>query len=186
MSPIYQKRWKVKYELRTLTNTPVKTFTSYFNPYLYLPDTKDSVVSDNFNLGNVTLGSYKLVMYIQDTTEYHPNLFLNITSPVRNNDGSYTLVENITVSPKPLPLRNLSYIRVNNNRTTTTIYPNPAADYLYIQLQKNIKKPVQVELWDITGKLIIKEITSSDNFIITVATIPKSLYLLNKIGRAHV
>ena len=102
-TPLYQKRWKVVYELRNQSNQTVKKFTSKFNPYLYLPDIKDSVVVDQFNLGNLSTGNYNLVLYIEDTTAYHKPIFLNISSPTRNTDGSYTLA-NISVVSASLPV----------------------------------------------------------------------------------
>lgn len=107
VAPLYQKRWQVKYQLRTSTDQILQEWNSYFNPYLFLPSSSDSVVSQNFVIGNIPAGSnYKLVMFIQDTTGYHSPLPLALKSPGRNPDGSYTLRSKLTVANGTAPAQN--------------------------------------------------------------------------------
>jgi hypothetical protein len=107
VAPLYQKRWQVKYQLRTSTDQVLQEWKSYFNPYLFQPSTSDSVVSQNFVIGNIPAGTnYKLVLLIQDTTAYHSPLPLALKSPARNADGSYTLRSKLTVAAGAAPAQN--------------------------------------------------------------------------------
>lgn len=114
--PIYHKRWRVVYQLKNSSDVEIKKWTSKFNIFLYLPDTKDSVVNDIFNLGNVPIGSsYKLTVKIEDTTGLCSPLFLAINSPLRNSDGSYTLRSNITVTSS-LPIKWYDFTLVKKDK----------------------------------------------------------------------
>lgn len=98
-APLYQKRWKVTYQLLDANNVVVQSWNSVFNPYLYLPSPTDSVVSDNLTLGNIPVASgYKITIKIIDTTGYLPPLPLAMNTPARNADGSYTLRSKISVA----------------------------------------------------------------------------------------
>lgn len=97
-SPIYQKRWRVSYELKTQADAVLKKWTISFNPYLFLPSTRDSVVAETLDLSGVPAGTnYKFTLKIEDTTGLCSPLYLAVDSPSRNTDGSYTLRSNITV-----------------------------------------------------------------------------------------
>lgn len=105
VSPLYQKRWRVVYQLKTSGDVEIKRWVSKFNPYLFLPSNKDSIVSETFNLGNVALGNtYKLTIKFEDTVGLLSPLFLAVNSPGRNSDGSYTLRSNISVTSGTLPI----------------------------------------------------------------------------------
>ena len=55
------------------------------------------------------------------------------------------------------------------------IYPNPVVDYLYIKLPGN-QIPAKVELFDITGKLILRKHNTGK---IDMSNLPKGNYLIN-------
>ena len=104
-SPLYQKRWRVVYQLKTAADVEVKKWVSKFNPYLFLPNSTDSIISETFALGSVPLGTtYKLTVKFEDTVGLLSPLFIAINSPTRNADGSYTLRSNITVLSGTLPV----------------------------------------------------------------------------------
>ena len=104
-APIYQKRWRVVYQLKTAADVEVKKWTSKFNPFLFLPKASDSIVTEAFNVGNVPLGNtYKLTIKFEDSVGLLAPLFIAINSPTRNSDGSYTLRSNISVLSGPLPV----------------------------------------------------------------------------------
>ena len=104
-APIYQKRWRVVYQLKTSSDVEVKKWVSKFNPFLFLPSSTDSIVAETFNVGNVPVGTtYKLTIKVEDTVGLLSPLFIAINSPTRNSDGSYTLRSNITVSSSSLPV----------------------------------------------------------------------------------
>lgn len=115
-APLYQSRWRVVYQLKTAADAEVKKWTSKFRPFMYLPDSKDSVISEQFNLGNVAVGTtYKLTVKIEDSTGLCDPLFIAINSPTRNADGSYTLRSNITVSAT-LPVKFIDFTAVSKDK----------------------------------------------------------------------
>lgn len=112
-SPLYQKRWRIVYQLKTAADVEVKRWTSKLKPYLFLPSNVDSIVTDQFNLGNVPNGTtYKLTVKFEDTVGLLSPLFIAINSPTRNTDGSYTLRSNIVVT-STLPVNWISFTGVN-------------------------------------------------------------------------
>lgn len=95
LTPEYWK-WKTTYELRNqTTDAVVATFTSAFTPKGFLPAGSATAYNENFNLGNVPTGTYRLVVKIIDTTNYREPFPLGITG--RESDGAYQLRNNITV-----------------------------------------------------------------------------------------
>lgn len=115
VAPIYQKRWRVVYQLKTAGDVEVKKWVSKFKPYLFLPNNIDSVVTDQFNLGIVPEGTtYKLTVKIEDSLGIGllAPLFIAINSPTRNADGSYTLRSNIVVTGA-LPVNWISFSGVS-------------------------------------------------------------------------
>lgn len=127
-APSYQKRWRVKYLLRNSSNAVVASWNSKFNTYLYLPDIKDSTISENFLLpANIPVGSnYKLDLLIQDTTGVCSGLQLALNSPLRNSDGSYTLRSNIAVSTA-LPVKWHS-VSITNKTTNNLLEWNVSCE----------------------------------------------------------
>lgn len=95
IAPEYMK-WKTQYEIRNQsTDAVAATFTSSFTPKLFLPQGSATAYNENFNLGNVTPGTYRLVVKIIDTTGFREPYPLGITG--RESDGAYQLRNNITV-----------------------------------------------------------------------------------------
>jgi hypothetical protein len=94
IAPVYEK-WNVTYELRN-GSTVVWTGTSKFTSRLFLPNTVDSVVSDNFVLTGVAPGTYNLYLIIRDPAGYKQPLQLAITG--QQSDGSYVLRSSVTVT----------------------------------------------------------------------------------------
>ena len=105
VAPIYQKRWKVKYELKNSSEQVVQSWYSRFKIYLFLPSSVDSIITESFTLNNsVTPGNtYKLTVKLEDTIGVLEPIFLAVNSPSRNADGSYTLRSDISVSSGSTP-----------------------------------------------------------------------------------
>jgi aldose sugar dehydrogenase len=64
-----------------------------------------------------------------------------------------------------------------NNRTYVKVFPNPASHVLYVQSKRGMHKPLRAELWDITGKLVMQEQTSKDNFALGLEMLTKGVYI---------
>jgi PQQ-dependent dehydrogenase (s-GDH family) len=79
---------------------------------------------------------------------------------------------------QPLPLVN-NYIpeKPVNNITTTLVYPNPASHYLHVLCRSGLHKPLQVQMFDISGRLVIQETTNQDNFEVSLHNIRPGIYI---------
>lgn len=103
-SPLYMKRFKVRYKLLTPTDSVAATFNSKLNLLTFLPTSGDSLVVDTFTMGSVpTNYSYKLVLAIEDTT----GLCGYIAPAVNglNSNNSLTLSNVLQVNSVPLPVK---------------------------------------------------------------------------------
>lgn len=96
VTPPYRS-WNVIFRLKN-GSTILKTFTSSFNPKLFLPTAVDNTITDNFNLSGVPAGTgYALTISVEDPTGYTVPMPLFITT-AQNSDGSYNVRTSITVS----------------------------------------------------------------------------------------
>lgn len=98
LAPVYET-WRVTYELRNDANGNVAwRGISKFTPKLFLPNTSDSTVSENFSMNNaVPGGTYTMYIKIIDTAGYKAALPLYITG--RTADGAYPVRSNIQIVP---------------------------------------------------------------------------------------
>jgi len=66
----------------------------------------------------------------------------------------------------------------NANENDFIIYPNPAKDNINIKFKDNSKKTIQ--LFDITGKIVIEQIISNDTFLqLNTTTFENGIFFLN-------
>ena len=59
-----------------------------------------------------------------------------------------------------------------------SIYPNPATQYITVQFEKGLHKPIHYSLTDVSGRLVLEDHTTKDEFNITVGHLPKGVYML--------
>jgi len=105
VAPIYEKRWKVIYELRKTSDQSVQwRDTSKFKPFLFLPQATDSVFNDNFLLTGVPASTYDLHVWIKDSLGYLAAYPLANTG--RQTDGSYILRSSIPITTSGVPTAN--------------------------------------------------------------------------------
>jgi len=73
----------------------------------------------------------------------------------------------------------LTDINENNNLAKDfLVYPNPAKDYVYIKFNDSSKKTIQ--LFDVTGKVVIEQIISNDTFLqLNTTAFENGIYFLN-------
>jgi aldose sugar dehydrogenase len=58
------------------------------------------------------------------------------------------------------------------------IFPNPASSFVNVQFERGLHKPIHYQLYDASGKLVIEDHTSKDNFSIPVNHLRKGVYIL--------
>lgn len=81
-----------------------------------------------------------------------------------------------------LDLSNDRIKRVQQNKTS--IYPNPACEYVKVELDKTIRKPVNYFIYDVRGVLLKKGASNQPTFTIPVNHLHPGVYIL-KISDAH-
>lgn len=90
-----------------------------------------------------------------------------------NNDGSFTYSEVFTIH---LP-----------NNVKFTVYPNPAKDFIMVQLNSLVDKKVHIQLTDVAGKVVLSNMFNTVNGTINIATnqLTKGVYLVKLITEAE-
>jgi aldose sugar dehydrogenase len=65
-----------------------------------------------------------------------------------------------------------------NNREATLIYPNPASRVLHVLCKSGMRKPYLVQLYDISGRMVLQETKDQDNFTLDISTCKPGVYVL--------
>ncbi len=112
------------------------------------------------------------------TEEYKLSL-----NPWRGKDVKLAFVKNGTYQMAMDDIRVVTY---NNENITDideiakmNIYPNPAKDYLKIELQEYVDDNLIIT--DITGKTLISKAVTSNNIVVDISSLNSGLYII-KIG----
>jgi aldose sugar dehydrogenase len=66
----------------------------------------------------------------------------------------------------------------NYKEYNVKIYPNPASSVLNIENEKSLPKPIRYALFDMTGKKLIENTSSRDNFQINIRSLKPGVYVL--------
>jgi hypothetical protein len=61
----------------------------------------------------------------------------------------------------------------------TTVYPNPTNGIINIKFNQAIMSPINIEILDISGKVIQESIVKVNNPTIDISALPKGVYILN-------
>ncbi|MFI5155856.1 MAG: PQQ-dependent sugar dehydrogenase [Chitinophagales bacterium] len=65
-----------------------------------------------------------------------------------------------------------------NNREATLIYPNPASKFLHVICKSGMRKPYLVQLFNMSGTLMLQETHEQDNFVIDIGKCNPGVYVL--------
>jgi PQQ-dependent dehydrogenase (s-GDH family) len=65
-----------------------------------------------------------------------------------------------------------------NNREATLIYPNPASKVLHVLCKSGMRKPYLVQLFDISGRIVLQETKDQDNFVLDISFYKPGVYIL--------
>jgi aldose sugar dehydrogenase len=71
--------------------------------------------------------------------------------------------------PKPAALA--------TNKIYTRIYPNPATKFIYVDTKSGLPKPLRYQLIDLTGKVLVEEVSTRDNYRMSLEKIIPGLYI---------
>ena len=113
---------------------------------------------------------------------YFPRLDSNETwKLLPSKDGKYLLATSDSGRIRLFDIAKVMSKEDNEiqNDKFVTIYPNPATDFLDIQINKELLSPAKISIFDIFGKLIYNEI-SKNNFIhLSTAGFSQGTYFIN-------
>jgi hypothetical protein len=64
-----------------------------------------------------------------------------------------------------------------NNRTEMLVYPNPVSTDLHVLCKSGLHKPILVQLYDISGRIMLQQTTDRDYFTINVSKYKPGVYV---------
>jgi hypothetical protein len=64
------------------------------------------------------------------------------------------------------------------------LYPNPTTKILFIESKRNVAKPIFYQIYDVTGRLMLKGSSTKDNIEVNVEKLPSGVYTV-KLYNAH-
>ena len=77
-----------------------------------------------------------------------------------------------------LSLKDFDPVKRDINRDAIKIYPNPASQVVYVETPRGLHKPLKVQMLDMSGRIVLHESTSRDNFSIDISRLKKGVYVL--------
>lgn len=135
--------WNVVYQLRNSGGSTVASWTSIFNPKLFLPSGTATSETDNFVVPStgVSAGTgYSLYVIFQDPGAYKKPLSLAITG--RGSDGAYLIRSGITVGAGGPPFNvnagaDQTLVSTATSTTLSGILPTDSNTLIVIQGESN-------------------------------------------------
>lgn len=132
---------------------------------------------------------YALAGFLISATFYSQSLMGNVNSGgVSNQDLMYTVGEIYVIPDDPdqqnsgtlgmlyqTTLNVLGATEVIVKQDKISVYPNPTADYITLQVSSK-EKPREVSVYDLSGKLVMKQEISNDR--VDLSSLIKGVYLL--------
>jgi PQQ-dependent dehydrogenase (s-GDH family) len=79
--------------------------------------------------------------------------------------------------PGTLEIQTAPAIEKKAKINTTIVFPNPAKDHLEILCRDLLQQPFLVSLYDMSGRMILRQRFSSSHFMVQLENIPSGLYI---------
>lgn len=138
--------------------------------YLYLYDNITGNLGGNFNL--VSSFAYNI---------FEPSRVAPAMADL-NNDSQPEIITGcfaggLSFYSKSLPGCTTG-LEESNARTSLIIYPNPAASWIVVEKKTNNSDPLLIEVYDMPGKLVLKENITGNKKSINVESLTKGVYIL--------
>jgi hypothetical protein len=139
-------------------NLPVAAGVQAFNLKQVLEDLFGQIPVNKYFLVKATLVTFKDYGSLSDLYKKSSENFHGFTNPIW--------------------IKQISTVAISENKDISfNVYPNPAADKLYIQTSDKINCGLKIRIMDIAGKTVFEKLTTTDN--IDVSSVPDGLYLIN-------
>ena len=151
------------------------------NGFYYQVITEDIPVGGTYSITNenVTLGSYPYES--RDIRLGATSYIMDRTSPYLDSDSSNNSTFVVITWWNPQRW-NVSVEDVKYNSDNIAVYPNPANDQLNVRLLFAESNAVNIELFDLTGKVVASpnrnQAISPNQYTIDVADLSKGVYIL--------
>jgi hypothetical protein len=81
-------------------------------------------------------------------------------------------LETLPIVENPVPEKAV------NNREAMLVYPNPASTTVHVLCKSGMRKPLLVQLYDISGRMVMQETQEQDQFQINVSQYRAGVYVL--------
>ena len=139
-----------------------------------------SITAGNTN-DAFTIDSYSGIISVADSTalDYETTPVFNLTVKIQDN-GVGNLSDEATVT---INLNNTTGFN-NIESQNLKIYPNPASNFVNIEIQNNENKNTLVEIVNVNGQLIYSETISNNSQIINLSDYSPGIYHVQVISSA--
>ncbi len=85
----------------------------------------------------------------------------------------------VYITVLPLDSTNTGPVHLKTQRINTTlVYPNPATDHIHVLCRDMLQNPFRVQLFDISGRMVLQQSFSTNSFDIPVTQVRGGLYVL--------
>lgn len=139
-------------------------------------------------LGNsiiqVILGFYNRALNTNDTIMFKGRFGLNFADSVPKGNTMFCLyaaltnkgnqdsvsANNISCASATLPVN-----EIKEMAKSITVFPNPASEFLNVSSSNNM--PLNIEIYDVTGKLTMKDSINSIKTKVDVSSLPNGIYI---------
>jgi len=164
-------------DLQCPGNMPVASFTyTQTDATLNFTSTSTDATSWQWFFGDTDFFPY----IVGDTTENPTHTYMatgtyTVYLIVSNECGSDTISQTVTITTL-----NANLIGMNQ----LNIYPNPAHDYIMIEISNN--QNTKIEMFDITGKCVLTETIINKNSKINMAYLANGFYWLKIKNNDHI
>ena len=150
-----------------------------------------TVTTNSFELSNNTIIPISSFLITNNTIEITPSSVLDINQPITLTYASLNeAVDAAIYDSENLPAQNFynRTVRVedvlstsNFSKNNLSIYPNPVQESLFISFDSNANKEVVLEMYSVTGQLIVTKTTYASDHILNLntSTLPSGIYYLH-------
>ncbi len=112
--------------------------------------------------------------YLQPKTQYYMFVRCNCEDNGVKSNSPWSMIDYIT--PPPLGIESVA-----GNNEMLVAYPNPTKNYLQVGVSGQYTNMAQIQIVDITGKLVVTEKMTGQSVLLDVSSIPSGVYLLQLV-----
>jgi uncharacterized repeat protein (TIGR01451 family) len=96
------------------------------------------------------------------------SIYFDFNAPIITNTTSTMIMFDVS-----LPINVLG----NQSKLNILVYPNPTSDLLYISTSEITKEPLEIQIFDLSGKQLISETLINNESPVSVSKLPQGIFL---------